>query len=428
LNVPGYADKNLLETATIKGLQDSLDENGRVDDEYLNDLKDVSDLKNIGDELGWDLSDLTVDRFHDILDEPLILERIVNDKTKKETANINKKRNNNNEEKIGVGKFTTQNILNNDANKMAKKREINLLRDKTYTENYAIEQEAEAHFQLGYMLHREGHLKSAMEEYEQCLKINKNHASAVHMLNAAKKNPVKKAEKSYVIDLFDYYAPNYDKHMVGVLKFKTPFLIYDAVTKIFESNNNSNNNKIKKKEATSKHFNETEMTILDLGCGTGLCGSLFEAPAHTLIGVDLSSSMATRAKALNVYEKVIVADVIAFAKNVVPNNKIDLVLLSDVLGYIGDVSDFFQDLSHSLRKNGMIALTIEVLKVEEGFCSNKENQYSLHTLHGRFRHCKQYVLDSLLRAGMHIVYNDHAQLRLQNRKGVKGQLIIGQKI
>ena len=92
MNVPGYADKNLLETATIKGLQDSLDENGRVDDEYLNDLKDVSDLKNIGDELGWDLSDLTVDRFHDILDEPLILERIVHDKTKKETANKNKKR------------------------------------------------------------------------------------------------------------------------------------------------------------------------------------------------------------------------------------------------------------------------------------------------------------------------------------------------
>ena len=28
LSVPGYADKNLLETATIKGLQDSLDENG----------------------------------------------------------------------------------------------------------------------------------------------------------------------------------------------------------------------------------------------------------------------------------------------------------------------------------------------------------------------------------------------------------------
>ena len=49
---------------------------------------------------------------------------------------------------------------------MVKQREINLLRHKTYSDNYAIEQEAEAHFQLGYMLHREGHLKSAMEEYE----------------------------------------------------------------------------------------------------------------------------------------------------------------------------------------------------------------------------------------------------------------------
>ena len=64
----------------------------------------------------------------------------------------------------------------------------------------------------------------------------------------------------------------------------------------------------------------------------------------------------------------------------------------------------------------------------EHFCNKNEKQYSMHTLHGRFRHCKQYILDSLINAGMHIIHNKNVELRLQHRKGVTGQLIIGQKL
>ena len=418
--VNNIIDKNLLESATIGGLQDAIDDDGNVDNDYLKDLQDITDLKDIGDELGWDLSDMTEKNFHDILEEPLILERMLNDEEdKKNNNNNNKKKNGDDDNNESDDSDKTKEYDDNIENYI-KQREIHLLRDKTYNENYRNEQAAEAHFQLAYLLHREGHLKSAIEEYEACLKINKKHASALHMLNAIQKKDVKKAETQYVVDLFDYYAPNYDKHMVGVLQFKTPFLIHKAVNDTLEN------------------LNETKMTILDLGCGTGLCGSLFASPVHTIIGVDLSSSMAHRAKSLNVYEKVIVADVLNFASNVLPKNKIDLVLLSDVLGYIGDVSVFFQDLSNGLRKNGMIALTIEVLKNErnhddknsqiEHFCNKNEKQYSMHTLHGRFRHCKQYILDSLINAGMHIIHNKNVELRLQHRKGVTGQLIIGQKL
>ena len=49
-------DKSILETATVKGLQEALDTDGNVDENYLKDLKDVSDLKIIGDEMGWDFS------------------------------------------------------------------------------------------------------------------------------------------------------------------------------------------------------------------------------------------------------------------------------------------------------------------------------------------------------------------------------------
>ena len=48
---------------------------------------------------------------------------------------------------------------------------------------------------------------------------------------------MQKATKSYVVDIFDYYAPNYDEHMVGTLEFKTPFLIHSAVREVLESSN-----------------------------------------------------------------------------------------------------------------------------------------------------------------------------------------------
>ena len=209
-------DKSILETATVKGLQEALDTDGNVDENYLKDLKDVSDLKMIGDEMGWDFSDLTVERFHDILEEPLILERMVKDEDKKEKKSLEK-------EKVTRQATLAKDRLTNLVLDVKKKREIDLLRERKFSKESKLKQAADTHFQLGYLLHREGHLKSAIEEYELCLQIDSGHPSALHMLTAAKGEPVKKATKSYVVDLFDYYAPNYDKHMVGTLEFKTPF-------------------------------------------------------------------------------------------------------------------------------------------------------------------------------------------------------------
>ena len=65
----------------------------------------------------------------------------------------------------------------------------------------------------------------------------------------------------------------------------------------------------------------------------------------------------------------------------------------------------------------MIALTIEVLQEgqvaqsdsaaeptspldKELYCGENENQYLLDAMHGRFRHCKQYILNSLVSAGL----------------------------
>ena len=48
-------------------------------------------------------------------------------------------------------------------------------------------------------------------------------------------------------------------------------------------------------EAVLTEDPRTTYRILDLGCGTGLCGPLFKPMASTLIGIDLSEKMIAQA-------------------------------------------------------------------------------------------------------------------------------------
>ena len=94
--------------------------------------------------------------------------------------------------------------------------------------------------------------------------------------------------------------------MVGTLEFKTPFLIHSAVREVLES---SNDDSVNQKYERDRNDNFRPWlwyrTLWESIC----------VPKHTLIGVDLSSSMANRAKARNVYKNVIVADVLDFLQS-----------------------------------------------------------------------------------------------------------------
>ncbi len=51
------------------------------------------------------------------------------------------------------------------------------------------------------------------------------------------------------------------------------------------------------------------LTILDLGCGTGLAGVAFKDVAALLDGVDLSPEMIEKARARKLYDNLIVGDI-----------------------------------------------------------------------------------------------------------------------
>src|SRR5206468_2993230 len=53
------------------------------------------------------------------------------------------------------------------------------------------------------------------------------------------------------------------------------------------------------------HLGRAAWDILDIGCGTGLCGALFHSRARALVGVDLSANMIAIARQRNIYTQLI---------------------------------------------------------------------------------------------------------------------------
>jgi len=144
--------------------------------------------------------------------------------------------------------------------------------------------------------------------------------------------------REYVARLFDSYAGYFDEHLVGGLNYQAPQLLHEAVTAAAPAQ---------------------PMDILDLGCGTGLCGMLFRPMARRLIGVDLSPGMLEKSRQRGVYDELIEDDAASALRN--RPRSADLILAADVFIYVGALDNVFAAAAQALRPGGLLAFTIESL-------------------------------------------------------------------
>jgi predicted TPR repeat methyltransferase len=139
-----------------------------------------------------------------------------------------------------------------------------------------------------------------------------------------------------VVDLFDRYADKFDDHLQNRLHYSAPEQIAEAV----------------------KALNPTElMDVLDLGCGTGLCGAAVKPMARSLTGVDLSPKMIEKSRERSVYDRLEVGDIVEAMKHWPAS--FDLIVSADVLIYMGDLMPAFEAVAKSLRPGGRFAYSVE---------------------------------------------------------------------
>ena len=101
------------------------------------------------------------------------------------------------------------------------------------------------------------------------------------------------------------------------------------------------------------------LSILDLGCGTGLAGECFKdlAMGGRLDGVDISPAMIEEARKRGLYDGLIVADFEAFLS--LPGPSYRLILCADAIVYFGNLSPTLAGVSKRLGPDGVFLFTCE---------------------------------------------------------------------
>jgi len=187
------------------------------------------------------------------------------------------------------------------------------------------------------------------------------------------------APESYVQTLFDRYAPRFETHLTQSLHYRGPALLAERVQRI----------------APGTMFRH----VVDLGCGTGLCGRSFRSLATVLVGIDLSPAMIEEARRKTLYDALIVAP-IDVALQEMEVGSVSLLLAADVLVYIGDLAPLFSAAGRALAPGGLFAFTLQ--KATEAYTLGADL---------RFAHAPEYIHRVAQDAGLAIALLEPAKVR-----------------
>src|SRR5262249_29473387 len=125
----------------------------------------------------------------------------------------------------------------------------------------------------------------------------------------------------------------------------------------------------------------TGLSILDLGCGSGLVGASVSTLAAKLIGVDMSPEMIELARARGIYDQLEVAEITEWLER--GQTQFDLVISCDCLIYFGDLGAVTRAAAKRLKPGGFLAMSME-----------RGDRYPYHlTDTGRYTHHPNHVRD-----------------------------------
>jgi predicted TPR repeat methyltransferase/TolA-binding protein len=251
-------------------------------------------------------------------------------------------------------------------------------------------------------------IKAAQHYFQLALKQEPYNESISYTLNAiAGKVTLDKAPQEYIKNLFDGYADHFDVHLQQGLDYRVPAELWKMVGE----------NKLSSRKTHSVYpgSRPTDGKMLDLGCGTGLCGERFRSMASYLVGVDLSPKMIAIAKKKNCYDELIVVDNVAYMNE--HTAAFDLIVAADVFVYQGDLKPLFTACYKTLQENGLFAFSTEI--------SQQQNFIMQPT--GRFAHSKSYIEALAKEIGFKVLQAKTSQTRIQGNEPLIGYYFVLQQ-
>jgi predicted TPR repeat methyltransferase len=202
-----------------------------------------------------------------------------------------------------------------------------------------------------------------------------------------------RAPAAFVAAHFDAYAERFDRQLVGVLRYRAPELLREALARLLPPAGGN-------------------LDVLDAGCGTGLAGPLFRPWARRLDGVDLSPAMIARARERQVYDRLEVGELTETLA--ARPDTYDLIVAADVLVYFGDLVPVLTAARRALRRGGWFAFSVE---------KGSEGGFALRNT-GRYTHDLDYLRRTAAAACFPEAGAEEVVLRLQDGDPVPGYLVV----
>ena len=254
---------------------------------------------------------------------------------------------------------------------------------------------AAAHYNLAATLQDMGRFDEIVALYRRCLELDPGNESARHMVAALSGETTERAPEDYVRNMFDGYAPGFERHLVEVLEYRVPALLRAAVDRLAG--------------AAPRRF----ARALDMGCGTGLVGAAFRDLVGEFHGVDLAPGMVALARRRGVYDALYESDVGAFLDGLAPGAPpYGLVLSADLFIYIGDLAPLFAAVAGRLA--GLFVFSVESLE---------EGRYALRPS-GRYAHSDGYIRELASKNGFSVLSMARVILRKAQNAPMPGLVYV----
>jgi predicted TPR repeat methyltransferase len=198
-------------------------------------------------------------------------------------------------------------------------------------------------------------------------------------------------------ELFDKYAPRFDAELVGALKYRVPRRVAEFIRQRSPS---------------------LDVSILDLGCGTGLLGVYLGGVAGAFIGVDLSARMIEQAARHRVYTELRQTDLLDELR-AAPAGTYDYVTANDVFIYVGDVSEVIPAAFKAIRPGGALIFSCETAQEAEGALVIRPSKRYAHSVSSIQAFCRD--------AGFESCAIETIDLRYERGAPIAGFIVIAAK-
>lgn len=205
-----------------------------------------------------------------------------------------------------------------------------------------------------------------------------------------------KAPEAYVQHLFDQCADQFDSILVDQLGYRGPERLFEAACQVRQDDG---------------------WRVLDLGCGTGLCGKAFQPKASVLDGVDLSPGMLEKARGLGIYRTLSQQDIEQHLS--ASEQTYDCVVAADVFIYIGKLEAIFAGMAARLAPRGVVCFSIEIQP-------EQTVDYQLRST-GRYTQSLAYIDQLAAQHGFDIQVSFSQPVRMERGAPVDGQFFVLQK-